>query len=87
MRSEAKSSRPTPGTPDSAMNTVIDPTVNVGRCSRIASSTTSGWNRWASTSGQGTCSARATCPTSQVMWNSGATPRTLSSGVSRIQSR
>ncbi len=69
------------------MNTVMAPTVEVGRCSRIASSTTSGWKRCASTNGQGTSIATATWPISPVMWNSGATPRTTSSGVSRIHSR
>ena len=69
------------------MNTVIEPMEKVGRCSRIASSTTGGSKRYASTSGIGTSRAIARCPMTPVMWNSGATPSTESLGPSWIQSR
>ena len=71
----------------SAMNTVIDPTVKVGRSSRIVSTVTLGSSRYISTSGAPTSSAMAMCPISPVMWNSGATPSTTSSPSSSIQSR
>ena len=71
----------------SAMNTVIEPTVNVGRCSRIVSMVTLGSSRCISTSGAPTSSAIAMCPTRPVMWNSGATPSTTSSPARPTQSR
>ncbi len=43
--SELRSSRFAPSAFISAMNTVIEPMENVGRCSRIASSMTAGSNR------------------------------------------
>src|ERR1035437_10235030 len=61
--------------------------VNVGRCSRIASMTTPGSNRWLITSGHATSSATPMWPISPVTWNSGATPRTESLAVNLIQSR
>jgi hypothetical protein len=71
----------------SAMKTVIDPTVKVARSSRIVSMATAGSNRCMSTSGAPVSRQSAMCPMSPVMWNSGATPRTTSSGPMPIQSR
>src|SRR6476661_6868978 len=62
----------------SAMNTVIDPTVNVGWCSLMTSMPSDGSNRWNSTSGAPRNSAVVTCAISPVMWKSGATPRITS---------
>src|SRR5438094_6311080 len=70
-----------------AMNTVMAPTVNVGRYRSMRSSTVAGSKRYPSTIGIGTRNPTVMWAMSPVMWNSGATPRTLSSGVSDIQSR
>src|SRR6476620_905891 len=61
-----------------AMNTVMEPTVNVGWCSLMTSMPNDGSNRWNSTSGAARKSAEVTCAISPVMWNSGATPRITS---------
>ncbi len=71
----------------SAMKTVIDPTVNVGRCSRITSMPRLGSNRWNNTSGAPSSSDTVTCAISPVMWNSGATPSTTSEPVRPHHSR
>lgn len=86
-RKLAQSSRVLPSTPERLMKTVMDPTVKVGRCSRMASMTTFGSKRCARTSGQPTRRAAPMCPMSPVMWNSGATPKMTSSAPSPIQSR
>ena len=69
------------------MNTVIEPTVNVTRSSRIVSIATAGSNRYVSTSEAPVSRDSATCPIEPVMWNSGATPRITSRGPMPIQSR
>ena len=58
-----------------ALNAVIAPIVNAGRCSRRASSTTFGSNRYARTSGAGTSMLTAMWPIRPVMWKSGAMPK------------
>src|SRR5215218_396728 len=80
--SDASASRSAFGAFISAMNTVIDPTVNVGRCSRIVSTARDGSNRWKSTSGAPSSRLVVTPATRPVMWNRGATPSTTSSGPS-----
>jgi hypothetical protein len=69
------------------MNTVTEPMVNVGWCSRIAPMTTRGSNRWLSTSGHAASIAIPTWPIRPVIWNGGATPSTQSAAVKPIQSR
>src|SRR5262249_27510118 len=71
----------------SAMNTVIAPTVNVGRYCSIRSSTVRGSKRYPSTIGIGTSTATAKWAMSPVMWNRGATPSTESAGVRLIHCR
>ncbi len=85
--SEASASRSTPGTFISAMNTVIEPTVNVGRSALIVSIASEGSKRWNSTSGTPSSRLTVTWAIRPVMWNSGATPSTTSSGPSPHQSR
>ena len=69
------------------MNTVIEPTVNVGRSSLIVSIASEGSKRWNSTSGTPSSRLTVTWAIRPVMWNSGATPRTTSSGPSPHHSR
>jgi hypothetical protein len=76
---DARASRSASGAFISAMKTVIDPTVNVGRSSRIVSIAREGSKRQNSTSGAPSNSESVTCEIRPVMWNSGATPSTTSS--------
>lgn len=76
-----------PGAFISAMNTVIEPTVNVARSTATVSRVTPGSSRYINTSGAPVSRATAMCPTSPVMWNSGAIPSTTSSAPSPTHSR
>ena len=67
----------------SAMNTVIAPTVNVGRCRSTSVEHRRRVEAVASTSFIGTSSDTVMWAMIPVMWNSGATPSTQSSGVER----
>ena len=76
-----------PGAFIRAMNTVIEPTVNVAFSSRIVSMVTVGSSRYIRISGAPMSSEIAMWAMRPVMWNSGATPSTTSSLVRPTQSR
>ena len=77
--SEASASLSAFGAFISAMNTVMEPMVKVGRSVRMTSIAADGSNRWNSTSGAPSSRDTVTCPIRPVMWNSGATPRITAS--------
>ncbi len=78
---DAKWRASAPGVSYRALNTVIEPIVNVTPCSTRASSATSALKRLAKTRVVGCTSARVALMTAPVMWNNGATANTASPAV------